>query len=79
MKEITDIIKEYDKLKNSTTGLALATVIDVEGSSYRRTGARMLIQDNGIYTGGISPPQDRPNGQNIFQPPFRHHSESPHF
>lgn len=34
--------------------LALATVIDVEGSSYRRIGARMLIQANGRWTGAIS-------------------------
>ena len=41
-------------MKSSATNLALATVIDVKGSSYRRTGARMLIQDNGLFTGGIS-------------------------
>lgn len=35
-------------------GLALATVVRVEGSSYRRTGARMLIMDDGIWVGGIS-------------------------
>src|SRR5947209_12785777 len=32
----------------------MATVVRVEGSSYRRMGARMLIQDNGNYIGGIS-------------------------
>jgi xanthine dehydrogenase accessory factor len=54
VKEITGIIKKYESLKSTTTKLALATVIDVKGSSYRRTGARMLIQDNGEYTGGVS-------------------------
>ena len=54
MKEITNIVKEYNSLNKTSTRLAMATVIDVEGSSYRRTGARMLIQDNGIYCGGIS-------------------------
>lgn len=54
MKEITNIVKQYNSLSKTSTRLALATVIDVEGSSYRRTGARMLIQDNGIYHGGIS-------------------------
>jgi len=54
MKEITNILTAYKSLANTGTELALATVIDVKGSSYRRTGARMLIQDNGIYTGGIS-------------------------
>lgn len=33
---------------------ALATVVRVEGSSYRRTGARMLVLDNGTWVGGIS-------------------------
>ena len=34
--------------------MALATVVNIEGSSYRRIGARMLVLDNGIWTGGIS-------------------------
>lgn len=54
MKEFNDIIDQYDKIDKSKTRLAMATVIDVKGSSYRRIGARMLIQDNGIWTGGIS-------------------------
>lgn len=54
MKEIRDIIHAYDTLDKTTVSLALATVIDVKGSSYRRTGARMLIQENGFWTGGIS-------------------------
>ena len=54
MKEIANIINEYNSLVVTSTKLALATVIDVKGSSYRRTGARMLIQDNGVYHGGIS-------------------------
>ncbi|MEN8249283.1 MAG: XdhC family protein, partial [Bacteroidota bacterium] len=54
MKEIKDILKTYDAIDKGTINLALATVIDVKGSSYRRTGARMLIQDDGTWTGGIS-------------------------
>jgi len=34
--------------------VALATLIRVEGSSYRRTGARLLIAANGDYAGSIS-------------------------
>lgn len=34
--------------------MALATVIEVEGSAYRRPGARMLISETGEYFGGIS-------------------------
>lgn len=33
---------------------ALATVIAVDGSSYRRPGARMLVMESGRWTGGIS-------------------------
>lgn len=54
MKEITAIIEAYDNVDHSTTKAALATVVRVEGSSYRRTGARMLILDNGVWVGGIS-------------------------
>ena len=54
MKEIKAIIKAYDEADKATTALALATVVRVEGSSYRRTGARMLVMDNGIWVGGIS-------------------------
>jgi len=34
--------------------MALATVVHVEGSSYRRPGARMLVTDDGQLTGAIS-------------------------
>ena len=54
MKEIKAIIKAYDEADKTSIGLALATVVRVEGSSYRRTGARMLIMDNGVWVGGIS-------------------------
>ncbi|MCU0341158.1 MAG: XdhC family protein [Spirosomaceae bacterium] len=54
MREIKEIIKTYDQLDRSTTQAALVTVVRVEGSSYRRTGARMLIMDDGLWVGGIS-------------------------
>ncbi|MBS1528951.1 MAG: XdhC family protein [Bacteroidetes bacterium] len=54
MKEIKAIIKAYDEADKERVKLALATVVRVEGSSYRRTGARMLVMDNGIWIGGIS-------------------------
>ncbi|MEJ7693676.1 XdhC family protein [Daejeonella sp.] len=53
MKEIKAIVKAYDDISPGTHA-ALATVVRVEGSSYRRTGARMLVLDNGSWTGGIS-------------------------
>lgn len=54
MKEIRAIIKAYDEADKKKIRLALATVVRVEGSSYRRTGARMLVMDNGVWVGGIS-------------------------
>ncbi len=54
MKEITNIISAYDRLDFTKQKAALATVVHVAGSSYRREGARMLIVDDGHWTGGIS-------------------------
>lgn len=54
MKEIKAIIKAYDEMDKVLQQAALATVVRVEGSSYRRTGARMLVMDNGTWIGGIS-------------------------
>lgn len=54
MKEIKAIVSAYDKLDKHSTAAALATVVRVEGSSYRRTGARMLVMDDGNWIGGIS-------------------------
>jgi len=54
MKEIRDIIKAFDEAQRSGKQTALATVVHVEGSSYRRPGARMLIEDDGQLTGAIS-------------------------
>src|SRR5436190_9539224 len=54
MKEIRDIIKAYDEAHKLGKQTALATVVHVEGSSYRRPGARMLIEDDGQLTGAIS-------------------------
>ncbi|AUD01218.1 XdhC family protein [Spirosoma pollinicola] len=54
MKEIKAIIDGYDHLDRHATQAALATVVRVEGSSYRRTGARMLVMSDGLWIGGIS-------------------------
>jgi len=54
MKEIKAIISAYDKLDKKAVRAALATVVRVDGSSYRRTGARMLVTDDGVWVGGIS-------------------------
>lgn len=54
MKEILDIIAAYTIASGEGKRMALATVVHVEGSSYRRPGARMLVTDDGMLTGAIS-------------------------
>ena len=54
MKELQDIVSAYDKAFEEGIKTALATVVLVEGSSYRRSGARMLITEAGQLTGAIS-------------------------
>ena len=54
MNEIKNIINQYQKLKQEGIRCILATVVRVEGSSYRREGARMLTDEFGNLTGAIS-------------------------
>lgn len=54
MKELNDIIHAYDKAVLQNKQTALVTVVKVEGSSYRRPGARMLVTEDGEITGAIS-------------------------
>jgi len=54
MKEIKDIILAASVAATEGNAMALATVVKVEGSSYRRPGARMLVTVDGQMTGAIS-------------------------
>jgi len=54
MKEIQDIVLAFDEAQKQDKQTALATVVHVEGSSYRRPGARMLVTEDGQLTGAIS-------------------------
>lgn len=54
MKEINDIIKAYEEAHLQNKQTVLATVVHVEGSSYRKAGARMLVTEDGMLTGAIS-------------------------
>ncbi len=54
MKEINDILRAYQEATAAGIRTALATVVAVEGSSYRRPGARMLVTETGMLTGAIS-------------------------
>jgi len=54
VKELQDIVSAFDKANKQGKQTALATVVLVEGSSYRRAGARMLVTEDGELTGAIS-------------------------
>jgi xanthine dehydrogenase accessory factor len=52
LKDIYDILQEQKKRPDAS--FALATLVRVQGSSYRRPGARMLICENGKTVGSLS-------------------------
>lgn len=54
MNELQSIIRAYREARAVGLKAALATVVDVEGSAYRRPGARMLITEDGRTAGAIS-------------------------
>ncbi len=54
MKELQDIIKKHEKANENNLKSALVTVVHLDGSSYRRPGARMLVNEDGKITGAIS-------------------------
>ena len=54
MKEIKTILKHITANENRGQQMALATVVNVYGSSYRRPGAHMLILENGNWFGSVS-------------------------
>jgi xanthine dehydrogenase accessory factor len=58
MNELRALVEAFDAATARGERCALATVVSVEGSSYRRPGARMLVCDSGIditiSTGTIS-------------------------
>lgn len=54
MRELDVIIASYEEAKKDHHPIVLATVVHVEGSSYRRAGARMLVDEIGNMTGAIS-------------------------
>jgi xanthine/CO dehydrogenase XdhC/CoxF family maturation factor len=54
VKELREIVKAYDAAVHAGKKTALAAVVHLDGSSYRRPGARMLVSDEGELTGAIS-------------------------
>lgn len=54
MKELAEILKALAVASAAGEPVALATIIGVRGSTYRREGARLLITQSGRQTGNIS-------------------------
>lgn len=54
MKEINSIITSFVENTHKNEELFLATVVNVQGSTYRQPGARMLITSSGTIVGTIS-------------------------
>jgi xanthine/CO dehydrogenase XdhC/CoxF family maturation factor len=52
MKELAQILDTL--IRHGGAGAALATLVSVEGSSYRRAGARLLLRPDGTRLGSIS-------------------------
>ncbi|UOR03589.1 XdhC family protein [Hymenobacter aerilatus] len=54
MTELQRLLIAYDAHRAAERPCALATVVDLAGSAYRRPGARMLVTADGQLTGAIS-------------------------
>jgi xanthine dehydrogenase accessory factor len=54
MSELTDVLGAIESLSARGERLALATIVAVRGSTYRRPGARLLVPEEGELVGNIS-------------------------
>jgi xanthine dehydrogenase accessory factor len=54
MSELTDVLRAIESLSARGEKLALATIVAVRGSTYRRPGARLLVPEDGAPIGNIS-------------------------
>ena len=52
--EFKELLQEYQKSNQLGLRSVLASVVELDGSSYRRPGVRMLINENGLMTGAVS-------------------------
>jgi xanthine dehydrogenase accessory factor len=52
--ELTDVLDAIESLGERGEKLALATIVSVGGSTYRRPGARLLVPEEGELVGNIS-------------------------
>ncbi|HUB88568.1 MAG TPA: XdhC family protein, partial [Dyella sp.] len=54
MTDLGPILSLWHELESAGTGYVLATIVAIEGSSYRRPGARMLLAQDGRRAGTVS-------------------------
>ncbi|WNC12263.1 XdhC family protein [Brevibacillus brevis] len=54
MRENVDVLRAIEEARREGKKGALATVIRVRGSAYRREGAKMYVEESGRFTGLIS-------------------------
>src|SRR5512133_90299 len=54
VRELQSIIVEFERAEAAGAPLVLATVVHVEGSTYRRPGARLLMSEDRWLAGGVS-------------------------
>jgi len=54
VNELRSIFDAMDQLRHLNAPAVLATVVSVEGSTYRRPGARMLVTPAGSRIGSVS-------------------------
>ncbi|MHA7057114.1 XdhC family protein [Aquimarina sp. M1] len=52
--EFKEIIASYQQARQKGYRAVMATIVDIDGSSYRRPGVGMLILENGQMTGAVS-------------------------
>lgn len=52
--ELKTIVREFEQRKKKGSKAVLATVVALDGSSYRRPGVRMLLFDSGEMIGAVS-------------------------
>ena len=54
MSELADVLEAIESLSRAGERMALATIVAVKGSTYRRPGARLLVSASGDMVGNIS-------------------------
>jgi xanthine dehydrogenase accessory factor len=54
LSDLTELVSVWDQEAADGKEVALATIVRVEGSSYRKPGARMLTTTAGVRVGTIS-------------------------